>query len=135
MDQLATPDSLEKVTVGGTLKHLFLDSVASPLNGLSLGTAIEQLTKAMSDLKAVQQQVLNEGPGLLFDADSGFELELDMEAPPQDETEATLFADGDEVEASMLLDTLFVEEDHLIRIDGQPNLPNGLKQELRNAYQ
>lgn len=135
MDQLATPDSLEKVTVGGESKHLFLDSVASPLNGLSLGTAIEQLTKAMSDLKAVQQQVLNEGPGLLFDADSGFELELDMEAPPPDETEATLFADSDEVEASMLLDTLFVEEDHLILIDGQPNLPNGLKQELRNAYQ
>lgn len=135
MNKLTAPASLEKATVDGKSKRLFLDTVASPVNGLSLSTAIKQLKEAMSDLKAVQQQVLNGGPGLLFDADSSFELELDMETPPPDETEASLFADGDEVEESMPLDTLFVDENHLTLVNSQPNLPNELKQELRHAYQ
>jgi hypothetical protein len=137
MRQLGTPSTQESVTVDGVVKRFFFQSASSPLNGLSLRSAISRLKEAMGDLKAIQQQVLAGGSGLLaLDTEPPFELVLDMHPVEDDRAagEGGLLSDDDNVVESMPLDGLFVDEDHLALVDGQTNLHADLKEELRRAY-
>lgn len=133
----------EKLDVNGTAKLFDFTAPGSGLEDLTLARAIKDLKEAMADLPAFRREHQNQRANLMalgIPAPEAFTLELDNEhpedGPPEDapQAEASLFAAIDDAAKSVKLDSLFVSQDDLVRIEGQRNLSQGLKNELKQFY-
>jgi 5-methylthioadenosine/S-adenosylhomocysteine deaminase len=145
LEQLhSRPDRpLEELTVGGAEKALYLYAEGSGLNDLTFEAARTYLHDAMDDLPAFKQTAEAEGARLqaLGVEVQPFAIELDNEyEPTPDElaagdAEATLLADWSLLAESIELDPFEVNaSDYWDRVERQTNLPQPLKEELKNAY-
>jgi len=146
MDQLVhdTQNEMESILIGGVPKKLYLFSLGSELNGLTLNKAMSDLTEIMSDLKAFEERAGTEK--LMFiDTDGNaedFELVPDEDDVPLDEKIsdfATVFEDIKLYDIPMQnkidLDRLYVEgDDYWNRISAQQNISDKLKTWLKQCY-
>jgi 5-methylthioadenosine/S-adenosylhomocysteine deaminase len=142
MEQLhLAPDyPLEDYSVNGETKAFDLHATNSPVNDISFARAVEVLTEGMADLPARAAEAEDKEAALLS---GGMELEtftveLDNEYEPSEEEQAgmdaSLLADV-EMPKSVPLDAPEVGSDgYWELIDKQPNISDGLKKTLKDAY-
>jgi cytosine/adenosine deaminase-related metal-dependent hydrolase len=132
---------LEKVKIAGKNKSLYLYRPDDPEVTLTYCDAVKALQEAMSDLPAFVQKV---DLAALADPDQppAFVVELDMDPPVEAApgeamltAEAALAADFSKIADSIPLDAPEVgADDYWQRLKNQHNLPDGLEEELENAY-
>ena len=141
------PDALEGWTTGGVGKAFQLGSPTSALAGLTLAAAQDELRRALADLPALQVRAAAEQDRLM---DAGvpragaFSLVLDNEgaADPTMDVGEPMFDTGLEPLAvpvtlppSLELDELEVGGGtYWARVADQPNVSQGVKEMLRQAY-
>jgi cytosine/adenosine deaminase-related metal-dependent hydrolase len=135
------PESLE---IGGKSKRLLTFVPDSQINHVSLATAQSRLEEAMGNLPAFKDRVSAAAAELLalgISDDGGFTLVLDnefdegQESPTATAPAAVLLAEV-ELPQEIELDGLEVNSGtYWERVESQPNLPQELKQELKDAYQ
>jgi cytosine/adenosine deaminase-related metal-dependent hydrolase len=130
------PGDLERITVGGVEKALFLKHQASPLNHITFAAARDALERAFADLPAAREATVFEP----FDDGPKIEIELDMDEV-DDETadDAFDFLADAELPQSIPLDgpTIVDDDAYWARLDSVPHLPPFLKGSngLKRYYQ
>jgi hypothetical protein len=137
----AAPDyPLEDFSAGGEAKAFDLHAASSPVNDISFAKAVEVLEDGMSDLPARVEEAKDKEAALLADGmeRETFIVELDNEYEPSDEEmaelDASLLADVP-MPKSVPLDTPIVGSDgYWDLVEAQPNIDDGLKKMLREAY-
>lgn len=132
-----TPSLLERVTVDGRAKRLYLSASASGLDDLTFGGAEALLSGAMADLHGFLEDSGAEAVMLGTSPEPSFTLVLDNEDDGPGLGDATLLAETDfsTMVSSLPLDSLFADdEEHWSRLNRQPNLPAGFVDELRDRY-
>jgi len=129
----------EAVTIDGAAKAFNLAAQDSPVSGLSYGEAVKRLTEGMTDLPARAEEAKDKEAELLAgdpDPDT-FVVELDneLEVDPEElEDDPTLLADVP-MPDSLPLDGPVVRSDgYFDLVDKEPNISDGLKQALKDAY-
>lgn len=136
------PESqLERLTVRGQPRALYLQSPGSPLNDLTLARAMEDLREALDDLPAFRERVEGERERLFalgVDAPR-FTFVLDQEFEPggveADAREARAGFKADDLPRRIALDELVLEpEPYAARLHAQANLPPALRDALLAAY-
>ena len=114
----------------------------SEINDVTLASATETLSKAMSDLPSFREESAEAAAQLTslgLEAPS-FTIDLDNEFEPSPEEieeggEAGLLADWSQIAASVPLDTPVVDEDsYWKQLEAAANLPPGLAAAVRGAY-
>lgn len=124
MNKFLLPQNrLEKITIGGADKLLFLFRQDDPLKNISFSEAKVTLEKAMSDLKATQNNSLA-APFSFASSEEDFQIELDIDADVDDDNLAGLLATA-ELPASIPLDLAVVLGDtsHFEMIKSISHLP------------
>jgi hypothetical protein len=135
----------EALKVGAASKLLCTFTHASPINHLTLKAAQARLEEAMGDLPAFRDRVLSHANALTAGKDDGrqgFTLILDNEYdetagdPSLVDAASVLAAVPVELPQEIELDRLtpVSDNDYWERVGRQPNLPQDLKDALREAY-
>lgn len=137
----SAPDyPLEDFSAGGQPKAFDLHAANSPVNDISFARAVEVLKEGMADLPARVKEKEEKDAALLAEGMEleTFTVELDNEYEPSEEDLAAL--DGSmladvEMPKSVPLDGPIVgDDDYWELVDKQPNIEDGLKSALKDAY-
>jgi imidazolonepropionase-like amidohydrolase len=141
-----TANKLEETSIGEVDKGLYLYCEGSAINDIGFETAIETLTDIMKDLPGFVDRMAEEKATLMdlgiepeeeftLELDNEFEIESDVFQEYERPDDAELFADPPMAD-SVEFDAPVVEGDeYWIRIDAQKNIPDGLKEWLKECYQ
>jgi hypothetical protein len=131
---------LEDFDAGGEPKAFDLHSAGSPVDDISFARAVEVLEEGMSDLPARVKEAEDKEAALLADGMEleTFTVELDNEYEPSDEElaglDASLLADVPMPKSVPLDEPIVGSEAHWKLVDAQPNIEDGLKKALKEAY-
>jgi hypothetical protein len=142
MEQLhAAPDyPLEDFDAAGEPKAFDLHAADSPVNDISFARAVEVLEEGMSDLPARVVEAQDKEAALLaggMEVET-FTVELDNEYEPSDDElaglDAELLADVPMPKSVPLDQPLVGSEGYWELVAAQPNIEDGLKKALKDAY-
>jgi 5-methylthioadenosine/S-adenosylhomocysteine deaminase len=140
-----TANKLEETTIGKKKKGLYLFCEGSAINDISFEAAVETLKDVMKDLPGFVTRMQEEKATLMelgvdqeeeftVELDNEFEIESDVFQEYERPDDAELFADPPMAD-SVEFDTAVVEGDeYWARIDAQKNIPEGLKEWLKECY-
>src|SRR3954467_169544 len=130
---------LETARVAGPAKAFNLAAQDSPVSDLSYAEAVRRLEEGMTDLPARAEEAKDKEAALLAGDPSvdSFTVELDneLEVDPEElADDPTLLADVP-MPQSVPLDAPVVASDgYFDLVDKEPNISDGLKQMLKQAY-
>jgi len=140
-----TANKLEETTIGKKKKGLYLFCEGSAINDIGFEAAVETLKDIMKDLPGFVTRMQEEKATLMelgvdtqeeftVELDNEFEIESDVFQEYERPDDAELFADPPMAD-SVEFDTAVVEGDeYWARIDAQKNIPDGLKEWLKECY-
>jgi hypothetical protein len=130
---------LENARIAGAAKAFNLAAPDSPVSDLSYAEAVKRLTEGMTDLPARAEEAKDKEAELLAgdpDPDT-FVVELDNELevdPEALEDDPTLLADVPMPDSLPLDGPVVGSDGYFDLVDKEPNISDGLKQALKDAY-